>query len=73
MDARSGVSGGVRRDGAADPKLVDAVLWMFAIAIAYPFLPGSDSDAFKGVSVFIGLMISLGSSGLVNQVTADSR
>jgi small-conductance mechanosensitive channel len=49
-------------------KLVDAVLWMFAIAIAYPFLPGSDSDAFKGVSVFIGLMISLGSSGLVNQV-----
>jgi small-conductance mechanosensitive channel len=49
-------------------KLVDAVLWMFAIAIAYPFLPGSNSDAFKGVSVFIGLMISLGSSGLVNQV-----
>jgi small-conductance mechanosensitive channel len=49
-------------------KLVDAVLWMFAIAIAYPFLPGSDSDAFKGVSVFVGLMISLGSSGLVNQV-----
>ena len=49
-------------------KLFDAALWMFAIAIAYPFLPGSDSDAFKGVTVFIGLMISLGSSGLVNQV-----
>ncbi len=49
-------------------KLVDAVLWMFALAIAYPFLPGSDSDAFKGVSVFVGLMVSLGSSGLVNQV-----
>jgi small-conductance mechanosensitive channel len=49
-------------------KLITAVLWLFAIAIAYPYLPGSDLDAFKGVSVFIGLMISLGSSGLVNQV-----
>ena len=43
-------------------------LWLFALAIAYPYLPGSDSDAFKGVSVFAGLMVSLGSSGLVNQV-----
>ena len=33
-----------------------------------PFLPGSDSDVFKGVSVFIGLIVSLGSSGVVNQV-----
>ena len=49
-------------------KLITALLWLFAIAIAYPYLPGSDLDAFKGVSVFVGLMVSLGSSGLVNQV-----
>jgi small-conductance mechanosensitive channel len=49
-------------------KIVTVTLWLFAIAIAYPYLPGSDSDAFKGVSVFVGLMVSLGSSGLVNQV-----
>jgi small-conductance mechanosensitive channel len=49
-------------------KLVAAALWLFALAIAYPHLPGSDSDAFKGVSVFAGLMVSLGSSGLINQV-----
>ena len=49
-------------------KLVTAALWLFALAIAYPHLPGSDSEAFKGVSVFAGLMVSLGSSGLVNQV-----
>jgi small-conductance mechanosensitive channel len=36
--------------------------------VAYPYIPGSGSDAFKGVSVFAGLMISLGSAGLVNQV-----
>ena len=36
--------------------------------VAYPYLPGSDSEAFKGVSVFLGLMISLGSSSVVNQM-----
>jgi small-conductance mechanosensitive channel len=36
--------------------------------VAYPYLPGSNTEAFKGVSVFVGLVISLGSSGIVNQV-----
>ena len=49
-------------------KLVTALLWLFALVVCYPYLPGSETDAFKGVSVFVGLMISLGSSGLVNQV-----
>jgi small-conductance mechanosensitive channel len=49
-------------------RLVAALLWLFALAVAFPYLPGSNTDAFKGVSVFIGLMISLGSSGIVNQM-----
>ena len=49
-------------------KLLTVGLWLFAVAIAYPYLPGSDSDAFKGMSVFVGLVVSLGSSGIVNQV-----
>jgi small-conductance mechanosensitive channel len=36
--------------------------------VAYPYIPGSNTEAFKGVSVFAGLMITLGSAGLVNQV-----
>ena len=36
--------------------------------MAYPYLPGSETDAFKGVSVFLGLMLTFGSSGLVNQI-----
>ena len=31
-------------------------------------MPGSQSEAFKGVSVFLGLMLTFGSSGLVNQI-----
>jgi small-conductance mechanosensitive channel len=49
-------------------RLAATVLWVFALALAYPFLPGSGSEAFKGVSVFVGLMISLGSSGIINQM-----
>jgi small-conductance mechanosensitive channel len=52
-------------------RIVIALLWVFAIVVAYPYLPGSGSDAFKGVSVFIGLMVSLGSSGLVNQAMSS--
>lgn len=48
-------------------RLVAALLWLLAIVVAYPYLPGANSDAFKGVSVFVGLMISLGSSGIMNQ------
>lgn len=36
--------------------------------IAYPYLPGAHTEAFKGVSVFVGLMLSLGSAGMVGQV-----
>jgi small-conductance mechanosensitive channel len=36
--------------------------------MAFPYVPGSDTDAFRGISVALGLMVTLGSSGLVNQV-----
>jgi small-conductance mechanosensitive channel len=49
-------------------RLVLAGVWLFALALAFPFLPGSESEAFKGISVLLGLMVTLGSSGLVNQV-----
>ena len=49
-------------------RLVTTLLWLFAIVVAYPYMPGSQTDAFKGVSVFLGLMVTFGSSGLVNQI-----
>jgi small-conductance mechanosensitive channel len=49
-------------------RLVTVLMWLFTIVVAYPYLPGSQTDAFKGVSVFLGLMLTFGSSGLVNQI-----
>jgi small-conductance mechanosensitive channel len=51
----------------ATRRIVVALLWLFAVVVAYPYLPGSGSDVFKGVSVFAGLILSLGSSGVMNQ------
>jgi len=48
--------------------LIVMLIWIFAIVIAYPYIPGSNTDAFKGVSVLVGLMVSLGSAGFVNQI-----
>jgi len=44
------------------------LIWIFALVVAYPYIPGSQTDAFKGISVFIGLMLSLGSAGIVGQI-----
>jgi small-conductance mechanosensitive channel len=49
-------------------RILGAVLWLFALVMIYPYLPGSDSAAFKGVSVFVGLLMSLGASGVIGQV-----
>jgi small-conductance mechanosensitive channel len=49
-------------------RIGNFIIWLFALALAYPFLPGSNSDAFKGVSVLAGLMLSIGASSVVGQV-----
>ena len=59
---------GVHPDTAdATRRIATVLLWIFGIALAYPYIPGSNSEAFKGISVLVGLMISLGSSGVINQ------
>lgn len=50
----------------ATRKLIAVVVWLFALSAAYPFLPGANSLAFKGISVFFGLMLTLGSAGVMN-------
>ena len=52
----------------ATRRITTVLIWIFALTVAYQYIPGSESDAFKAVGVFAGLMISLGSAGLVNQV-----
>jgi len=52
---------------SATRRIVRLLVWGVGIAVAYPHLPGASSEAFKGLSVLLGLMITLGSAGLVNQ------
>ncbi len=41
-------------------RLVRVAVVAFAMVLAYPYIPGSDSGAFKGVSIFLGVLLSLG-------------
>ncbi|HVG85385.1 MAG TPA: mechanosensitive ion channel family protein [Vicinamibacterales bacterium] len=41
--------------------------WLFALAMAYPYLPGSGTEAFQGISVLLGLMVTFGGSSLFAQ------
>ncbi|MBV8864375.1 MAG: mechanosensitive ion channel [Acidobacteriaceae bacterium] len=52
----------------ATQRIFSAFVWIFAVVVAYPYIPGSSTEAFKGISVFFGLVISLGSTGIINQV-----
>jgi small-conductance mechanosensitive channel len=51
-------------------KLVRFLVFIFALVAIFPYLPGSGSDAFKGISVFIGLLLSIGSSSAVSNLVA---
>lgn len=59
------------RDVAPPTKrLATIAVWLFAAAMAYPYIPGSDTDAFKGLSVLLGLMVTVGASGIVGQAVS---
>ena len=51
-------------------RIVRMAVIAFAVVIGYPYIPGSSSDAFKGVSLFIGLIFSLGSTSFIGNVIA---
>lgn len=51
-------------------QIVRFLLYAFMIAMVYPYLPGSKSGVFQGISVFVGLIISLGSSTVIGNIMA---
>jgi len=42
----------------------------FAVVMAYPFIPGSQSEAFKGMTILLGVLISIGSSSIISNIVA---
>jgi small-conductance mechanosensitive channel len=54
----------------ATRRILTIIVWLIALVMVYPYIPGSSSNAFKGMSVFVGLLLSLGSSSVVGQFTS---
>lgn len=51
-------------------RIVRLVIIAFALVLAFPYIPGSETSAFKGVSVFLGVLFSLGSSSFIANMIA---
>ncbi|MBB5637662.1 small-conductance mechanosensitive channel [Pedobacter cryoconitis] len=51
-------------------NILKFVLYAFMLILIFPYLPGSGSPAFQGVSVFLGILISLGSSSAITNIVA---
>ena len=61
----------VDRDTARPTRrIVTVVIWMFSLAMIFPYLPGAHTDALKGLSVLVGLMLSIGGAGVVGQAAS---
>ena len=50
--------------------IIRFLLYAFMIAMIYPYLPGSNFGVFQGISVFVGLIVSLGSSTVIGNIIA---
>ncbi len=51
-------------------RIINFILYAFMLILIWPYLPGSGSPVFQGVSVFLGLLISLGSSSAISNIMA---
>lgn len=51
-------------------NLLKIIVYAFSFVVIFPYLPGSDSNVFQGVSVFFGLLISMGSSSAISNIIA---
>ncbi len=51
-------------------NLLRVFIIAFALIIVFPYIPGSDSPAFKGLSIFFGILFSLGSTSAISNIVA---
>ncbi len=51
-------------------RIFRALIIAFAVVMAYPHIPGSNSNAFKGVTLFLGVLLSLGSTSVIGNIIA---
>jgi len=53
-------------------KLVRFIVVAFAAVMIFPYLPGSDTPAFQGISMFLGILLSLGSSTAISNMVGGT-
>jgi small-conductance mechanosensitive channel len=51
-------------------QIIKVLVFAFMIIVIFPYLPGSDSPVFQGVSVFLGFLFTFGSAGSLSNVIA---
>jgi small-conductance mechanosensitive channel len=51
-------------------RLIRLLVIALAVVVGYPYIPGSSSDAFKGISLFLGVIFSLGSTSIMANILA---
>ena len=51
-------------------RIIRLLIIAFALVMAYPYIPGSASPAFKGISIFLGVLFSLGSTSAIANLIA---
>ena len=51
-------------------KIARFLIIVFTAVVVFPYLPGSKSPAFQGISIFVGLLVSLGSSSAISNIVA---
>jgi small-conductance mechanosensitive channel len=51
-------------------NIIRVLLFAFMFVVIFPYLPGSDSKVFQGVTVFLGILFSLGSSSAISNMVS---
>ena len=51
-------------------QIVKFLIMFFTVVVIFPYLPGSSSPAFQGISIFVGVIVSLGSSSAIANIIA---
>jgi small-conductance mechanosensitive channel len=51
-------------------NIIKFFMYAFMVVLIFPYLPGSESPAFRGVSVFLGVLFSFGSSSAITNLVA---
>ncbi|PJN95283.1 mechanosensitive ion channel protein MscS, partial [Amaricoccus sp. HAR-UPW-R2A-40] len=53
-------------------RIVRAAVVLLGLVMAYPYIPGSSSEAFKAISIFAGVMLSLGATSMIANIVAGN-